>query len=221
MNIMITKAEHERLSEMRVAQVTVGSKLYGTDTESSDTDILCIYKPNWLTDYRYAAYPNFHQFQYKDSENWRDYLWLTWGQFYGNLNSGDSTINADAFMFGMGNSDEEIIEQCRTYKVIKAFLGFAKRDLKHSRDRQRLWHAKRGIYCAERLMCGEVPRLEEIRSIRVTKTDGLKAEVKALRSELNSMYDKGQIADYYIPMAIDPLFQKLLDANNIREFRYG
>jgi hypothetical protein len=37
---------------------------------------------------------------------------------------------------------------------------------------------------------------------------------------LNEMYDKGEINKYFIPRHTDPLYQQLLDSNNIKEFKY-
>ena len=234
MNIVITKEEHSRLLQMEVGRVVMGSTLYGTATDNSDIDYLCFYKKPyfWGTEY----YPNIHQFQY--TEDNVDYIWTNSEQFWRNQRSGDSTINSDIVMFNKtpaGNWTDGImpmtglaLQYCRTYKVIKAFLGFAKRDLKDGSD-HKITHAERSMHCAHHLLDNMLPNLTVIQEIYgVNRFDtNLKAKIpemleynKKLRTKLNGMYDSGELKMYYVPKTNDLLLNKLLDSNNTKEFRY-
>ena len=41
-----------------------------------------------------------------------------------------------------------------------------------------------------------------------------------MRERANSMYEKQELQNYYIPQVDDDLLQIMLDANNKREFKY-
>lgn len=225
MNIKITKEENEALKKHFLEMQIFGSHLFGVETEDSDEDYLCLYNPsseNWIA---LNAYPSQHQFQYDDVENNKQYIWTTPVQFWKNLNSGDSTINADVILFGNLPIPEEfnIIEVLRTYKIIKAYLGVAARDLKNHKVKGKLFHAERSIYCARSLMNGVLPTIDVIQNIKInprTVTE-LKDEVTNLRSLVNDMYNNDVLKNYFIPRVEDPLLQTLLDSNNIKEFRYS
>lgn len=220
MNIIINKEEHLFLQTQLVQSIKIGSHLYGTSNEHSDTDYLCIYKTSAIE--LHSGLPNFHQFQYKDVENNTDWNYCSELQFWKNLQSGDATINADIVLFT--DLYENKLEICRTYKTIKAYLGFAKRDLKQvNKDRNRkLIHAARGLYCAESLMNNELPTRLEIQKFYKTtlNVDTLIVKEHALREKANELYDSNQLNNYYIEKCNHALWQKLLDSNNIKEFRY-
>ena len=74
-------------------------------------------------------FPNVHQFQYKDIENNIDYIWISNEQFFKNQASGESTINSDIILFADFLEESSKLNMCRTYNVMKAYLGFAIRDL--------------------------------------------------------------------------------------------
>lgn len=233
MNIHISKEEHNYLQNKILYRVTIGSRLYGTETPTSDTDILCIYDGGFLkTQIRPHGLPNIHQFQYKDLENNIDYIYTTIDQFFHNLQSGDSSINADvllldtAFPYVAGRSNA--YDLCRTYKVIKGYIGFAKRDLKHYKEGiHKIRHAHRSLYMAEQLMQNKIPYLCDIQRIYEYPYDRDKLIdiEKQLRKELNNMFESNQIHLYYIEDITEntpgkTLTQKLFESNNIREFRY-
>ncbi len=220
MNIKITKEEHEFLKRHQVTEIVIGSKLYGTEEEGSDTDFLCIYnKPSSWSD---SNLPNFHQFQYDDVRNNCQYIWTTEEQFWKNQMSGDSTINSDVILFGEKYSDLAKLELCRTYKVIKGYLGFAKRDLKEYKKKNKLFHIARGLYCAEKLIYGKLPTLYDVqnRCRNIINVPVLRSKENQLRLKCNSMFNEGLLGMYYIPKVSSPLYQKLLDSNNTKEFRY-
>jgi|WetSurMetagenome_2_1015567.scaffolds.fasta_scaffold84883_2 hypothetical protein len=229
MNLKISKGEHEYLMEHRLRAYTVGSHLYRTNKEGSDEDILCIYDNKHLMSIspEICNYlPNYHQFQYDDTENNKQYIWTTLEHFYKNLFSGDSTINADVAMFYPIGYDP--LRLCRTYKVIKAFIGFANRDLKNINKGNKLFHAHRSLYCASMLLRDELPNLDDIYFISQNPydVDFLREWNKNLRELCNELYEKGHIEMYYIPampkslMPYNTLLNKLVYANNTKEFKY-
>ena len=116
---------------------------------------------------------------------------------------------------------------CKTYKVIKAYIGFAKRDLKQiNKDKSKLFHANRGLYCAQELLEGRLPLLSEIQKLALK--DGYFQEnlgdliytENLLRTKLNKLYDDNKIVTYYIEKCGNMLFDKMFEANNIKEFKY-
>lgn len=229
MNIKISKTEHDYLNEHLIESFVVGSHLYGTAKEGSDKDILCIYDIGPLMTYspQYTEYlPNYHQFQYDDVENNRQYIYTTVEQFHKNLNSGDSTINADVIMFYP--SVFNALRMCRTYNVIKAFIGFATRDLKKPEGKNKLFHAHRGLHCAASLMYDRLPAIEEINTLNsnIFPTEVLHIWCRELRNKCNKMFDNGELDRYYIPAlpkSLTPqntLLVKLLQSNNTKEFKY-
>lgn len=231
MNLKITKEDHKELLLYKTHQVVIGSHMYGINTSKSDKDILCVYKmPEYWERFKF---PNVHQLQY--TEGGVDYIWTTAEQFWRNQRSGESTINSDALMWVpyifTGNTNPELtLKYVRTYKVIKAYLGFAKRDLKKG-TRESIFHAARGLFCAECIMNGVLPEVSVIKDLFTVyqhlslesymkfKKD-LEKEQKEFRVKLQKMYESHELELYYIPETNIPLLDKILQANNIREFQY-
>jgi len=198
MNIFITKEEHDYLQEHLLdTTILIGSKMYGTDDEESDTDYLCIIKPilNTVLTEWYNCLPNIHQFQYKDLENKIDYIYTTELQFYKNMYSGDSTINTDVCIY----HNKIPIRNIRTYKIIKSYLGFAKRDIKflkkdkakllrnntHHELISRISHINRGLYNANCLLSDIRPDLVYNKKFTVN-----------LRNDISTLQSHVDIIDY-------------------------
>ncbi len=248
MNIKISKEEHEFLQGYKLDQILMGSKLYGVDTDKSDTDYLCIYSTpiEWIG-HKFNCFPNIHQFQYTDTESNIDYVYTSEDQFYVNLFSGDSTINADICLFSdkatvLGEVKLYIL---RTYKIIKAYLGFAKRDLAKGAKIDSMCHASRSLYIAQCLIDNQLPTLTGVkieynvlRDVHKNYNSGLRKELDKLRKlesqcrkELQELLDSNQIQMYpdfnkhskLFPTSTNPeesLIFKLLNSNNTKEFRY-
>jgi len=224
MNIHITKSQHEYLQKFVIQTFKIGSHLYGTNNENSDLDLLCIYEPNKSDLYRINEFIITHQLQYKDVDNNIDYIYSTINQYHWNQRSGESTINSDVMLF----SNYLLTDACFTYKVIKGYLGMAKRDLKQYKEgTHKLIHTKRGLYCAEMLMMRQLPSLDVIRTFYNIDHDvnELIELEKKLRSKLTDMFNKDEIKMYYIPEIYDEdndegVFQLLLNSKNTKEFRY-
>lgn len=232
MNIKINKDQFNFLYNLKYQEIEFGSKLYGTDSEFSDTDIMVFY--NKLQNWNLLGYPNIHQFQFDDLENNRQYIFTTEEQFWKNQRSGDSTINSDIILFTnlFTTTELEKVAMCRTYKVLKAYLGFAKRDLKEIKKKHKFFHALRGLYVVQSLLESKLPQLSEIKALKQNSISVEKemnyselaqkylAEEKSLRQELNQMFDENKIKKYYIPDIEKDLYRLMIEANNNKEFRY-
>ena len=223
MNIKINEEEYLELGLYIENSYVIGSRLYNTHTEDSDYDILYIIKPFLKSD---NYYPNWHQFQYDSEDGTRQNMFTTKERFYRNLFSGESTINADIIMFTDFDdlSPSEKLNYCRTYNVIKAFLGFAKRDLnRYNSGKNKHFHAARSIYCAEKLMNNELPKLEEL-SIYVSLTlDELFSKCASLRIRCNYMMNNKELTMFPKELIFEPkssLERKIMEANNVLEFKY-
>lgn len=219
MNIMITKGEHEFLQNRKHDTYIIGSRMYGTNTPESDIDYLYVYE-----DFEEVApfLPNKHQFQYK--EEGVDHIYTSGTQFFKNLVTGESTINADVIMFAYPMKDENKLKMVRTYKVVRAYLGMARRDIRQWRaGHHKLVHAARGLHCAEFLMDNRLPRLDVIRALSKINQDKeiLLEEHEAMRTRCSELYERDDLKSYFIPIIGNSLVQKLQDANNIKEFHYA
>jgi predicted nucleotidyltransferase len=230
MNIHINESQHKYLQKFVTQTEKIGSKLYDVANGNSDTDLLCIYQidDNLVTN-NLSRFTSPHQFQYKDVKNNIDYIYTSLYQFFQNQASGESTINSDIFLFSNVNFDKhDMLKCCTTYKVIKGYLGFAKRDLKQFREgNHKLIHTKRGLYCAEKLMNFEAPLLRDIQSFYQMEHDvtELLYTESVLRQRLTLMLNNNELQFYYVPKIFNEsednyVFQMLLDSNNTKEFKY-
>ncbi|MDJ1502522.1 DNA polymerase beta superfamily protein [Xanthocytophaga agilis] len=158
MNIHFKEASlFSKLIKATIVQLEVGSPLYGLQDEYSDKDILCIYYPFHNQLYSFAQ--THHQLQYKAQKT--DYLFVDVFTFIRNALSGDSTLNFEAIHIeDLPNTALGFLYTHRTYfynyQIIKAYLGFANRDLKQywqqPSDREavkKYIHAERGLLFAK------------------------------------------------------------------------
>lgn len=223
MNIKINKEQFERLYQHKEEEHIFGSRLYGTAREDSDTDIMVIYDSRYAFGTPLTVYglPNIHQFQYDDTENNKQYVFSDMIQFAKNMQSGDSTINAEIMMF-MDETTKNDIPIFRTYKIIKAFLGFAKRDLKRKKKGYES-HVMRGLYIVQTLIANQLPSIIQVKhwmNDPLTPSQMVEWE-KNLRMKLNFEYNHNGLPLYCIPEVNDPLLQLLLNSNNTKEFKYN
>lgn len=229
MNIKITKAEFDYCNSFDSDKYLIGSRLYGTNREDSDYDYLYVMyeSPFKSSDY----YPNFHQLQYDDLENNTQHIFTTISRFYANLFSGDSSINADIVMFSACPpikcdviDDSVRLNYCRTYNIIKSYLGFAKRDiLRKNEGKNKHFHVARGLYCADELINNRLPLLSGLSSYSHLSFEELMVLHNDLRKQLNSLYDANDITTYPKEFIVTPrnsVEQKLMESNNIKQFKY-
>lgn len=233
MNIKVNEEQGRYLLGRELDTSVIGSHLYGTNTPTSDKDYLVMYEPlesgieGWL--------PIQHQFQWDDKDRNIQWIFTTEAQFYRNLFYGDSTINADILLLDEEEHWHTRLMLCRTYNIIKAYLGFAKRDIKdfrRGRGKNKLFHIQRGLYCVDMLLREDIPTIYDIRSIRVGSLtiDELEDREKEHRKKCNAMFDTGELTLYPkeyakgYPFDVDPIDGQLTrlygNASNIKEFRY-
>lgn len=190
----------EQLKKATLVQVKVGSHMYGTNTENSDTDWLYIYatSENELL----SAIQSYHQLQY--IEDGVDHNFVSLHSFIRNCLSGDSTINFEVIQSGaLADTSLSWLDDMKdsfiTYNIIRSYLGFARRDIKHfhkQKDdynkRKRLGHIIRG-YIYARKMLGHhwnfYTANKELRSIELDVSSNkmlryYEAKISELRNEL-------------------------------------
>lgn len=228
MNIKISEEEAKCLFQSEIYRTKIGSHLYDVNDKNSDTDYLIIYK-NFHKSLD-IVYPNIHQFQWDDEENNIDYIFTNEDIFLRNLVSGESTINTDVALF-TNYSIPDKLNIFFSYKVIKAYLGLAKRDLKQLfKNKNKKFHILRSLYCAEILMENKIPSLKTIKSFKNEthlNTNSLVERERYLRSKLTNKLNSGEVKHYNFndilfnaDTTTYKLMKKLLESNNITEFKY-
>ena len=152
MNIQITdKRLIENLQRSTFATFEFGAKLYGLDSESSDIDEVAIYaKPTF---FHHSFLWEHHTLQVATRTS--DTIYSTLQEFVRNLLTGDSlynfeVIHSDAVKNSRLDYLYENAHNFYNFTTIRAYLGFARRDLKHGlKDGKRLSHAVRCYHAAE------------------------------------------------------------------------
>jgi len=167
MNIKSDSKELIRdLSKSIIHLQRIGSDIYGLSNEDSDEDYLNIYID---TDENYRSFLWEHnqiQFKFKNA----DVNYVELGLFVRNILSGDSTVSFEILFSNDLLKNEKLSwitdfkMDFASYKIIKSYLGLAKRDLKEAksisnnfekinkRTRNKLSHAIRGLIFAEMLI---------------------------------------------------------------------
>ena len=142
--------------------------------------------------------------------------------FYKNLFSGDGNMCADVVL--LSGCFPNPLFLCRSYKIIKGYIGVAKRDLKlHGNQEKKRFHAFRSLMMAEKLMNNELPTVKDIvnlKNMELPNKDTLNEKERVLREELNKMLDNGKITLYPTFKEKDTLADIMVQSNQIREFKY-
>lgn len=227
MNVKINKSQFEYLNLYQIGKYLFGSQLHGIAKEGSDYDYVIV-----LNDILYKRFdtkaiylPNFHSYQYDCEEENTQYVLMTETQFYRNLFSGDGNMIADIVLLNENHPDyENRMHLCRTYKVIKGYLGVAKRDLKmHGDNEKKRFHALRSLYMASSLIDRDPPSTLGIKVLTIgeipTKEILFERE-KVYRLLLNDRLNNGEIDLYPNFKEGNELIQIMTNSNNIREFKY-
>lgn len=226
MNLKITKEQHERLCSTHFNEYIFGSQLHGIASENSDEVFIRVYKfDDVFPLYRFTLsymLPNIHSFQYDDVDNNKQYVWMTEEQFWRNLWSGDGNMVADVVL--LSGKFYRALNFCRTYKVIKGFLGVGKRDLKlHGSVEKKRFHVYRSFMMAEKLMDNILPTTQDIIDLKgsiLPSKEELFEKERELRRRLNDMYNKCEVTSYPKFDVKDDLLGMMYDSNNIKEFKY-
>jgi predicted nucleotidyltransferase len=214
MNIHFTDKDlFERLKNATIAKVVVGSHMYGTNNEHSDTDYLYIYatSQNELNSYVQTN----HQLQYK--EDGIDHNFVSLHTFIRNIINGDSTINFEVMQSNCfaGTELSWLIGHKHsfiTYTIIRSYLGLARRDVKHyykynndQDKKKRLGHIIRGYLYAYDMIynrwnfnfksCNK-ELISLIETLDVSKTSTLKLYdqlISKLRDDLNERFNNKKL----------------------------
>lgn len=206
----------ESLMNSTIAKIEFGSVHYGTKTDTSDTDYLCVYAPSHTQDMSFIW--DHHNLQYKTNNE--DYIFITIDNLIRNLIKGDMPSLFEVI------HDPEIQKTplCwlynrrnwfYTYQTVKSYLGYAKRDLKYSlRDNKRLCHSYRSIHAAKQVLQGKYRNpINEISNTHREYLSYLKEgdislgdkkalcatwgeECDSLRFKINDMLHKKEITHY-------------------------
>ncbi len=220
MNIHFTSQNlFEQLIKSSLVKIEVGSYLYGTKNENSDTDYLCIYVPSIEETNSFSF--SHHQYQYKDIENNIDYVFTSLPNFIRNILTGDSTMNFEVI------HSKQLMGSCLdflykyrdwfySYPVIRAYLGFARRDLKHVNKgvsnyekNKRLLHAIRGLYFAYGVAVDSFSLQftttlfsidDELTDVERKKhIDHFSEKIENYRKVVNEKLENGEIIRFMIP----------------------
>lgn len=225
MNIKITKEQHQELSfKYKFTEYLFGSRLHKISTNDSDYDYIRVIPNSFYDNFNTLAtyLPNIHSWQYDDKDKNTQYVWMTERQFYHNLFSGDGNMISDVVL--LSDRFKDVLFLCRTYKIIKGYLGVAKRDLKlHGKNDKKRFHAWRSLYMAGCLINNKLPLIEDIQKLKtlpVPSTSLLFKKEAERRIELNLLLNSGEIEMYPNFIEKNSLVNTMLIANNTREFRY-
>lgn len=215
MNIYINKEEKENLEKSKILSIKVGSHLYNLNNSSSDTDILSIYASK--EDDLHSLVNIHHQFQYKEENI--DFLYCSLQLFVRNILSGDSVLNFESlYSFEFEKCKElswlyNLKDNFISYTLIKAYLGFARRDIKQfkkDKNHKKLFHALRGLKIAQAMIKGsgysndyrylgeniysELVAIKNGDMKDYRYSDQLLEEINYTRDELNKKLELGLIA---------------------------
>lgn len=232
MNIHITdKNLFTKLFEASIVKIEIGSRMYGLEHKGSDTDLLCIYNTSERELKSFMT--SHHQLQYK--KDGVDYLFINIHAFLRNTLSGDSTINFEVINSEkLIGTDLEFLYENRlafyNYKIMRSYLGLAKRDVKRLNidsktefdKNKKVAHVYRGFLTARKIFNSELTTLSKleiyyikhsiwnIESYKERKIlcDNFMVKINELRNTINSELDKKNITTF---MSIE--YQKIIDEN--------
>lgn len=235
MNVKINKEVCDYLMDNYAKNNFVfGSHLHGVANENSDTDYIIILdnllEDNFNTIAKYL--PNIHSYQFDDIENNSQLVLMTEKQFYQNLFSGDGNMVADVVI--LNDNFKYLNVDCRhdsyrlfltkTYRIIKGYLGVAKRDIKiHGNNEKKRFHAVRSLYMAEELMNNRLPTvngIQELRKLPLPDKEDILVKEDILRNKLNKMLDDRLITHYPKFEENNEAIQIMNEANNVINFKY-
>lgn len=227
MNLKITREQHNYLEQIYdYKEYLFGSQLHGIANKESDFDYIRVIEDDFYFEFGTLAkfLPNIHSFQFDSDDT--QYVWMTETQFYHNLFSGDGNMVADVVLLSGEFNDSLFL--CRTYKIIKAYIGVAKRDLKlHGNSDKKKFHALRSMYMAESLIDNHIPTVDGIQLLYknyggcyLPSLETLKDKEQTLREKLNTMLNKGEIDLYPKFQEEASLAQLMSSSNNLKEFKY-
>lgn len=244
MNIHFDNKEaFEELKRVSVLSIKIGSWMYGTNDENSDSDILYIYVPSYEEMNSMAS--SHHQFQYK--EDGVDHIFVDIYNFLKNSLNGDSTINFEVINHpSLVGTELEFLYNMRhsfsNHKIIRSYLGMARRDVKHisngSTDRdknKKLNHVLRGYNFCEQILAKVfnpvIPkgsnfyfRIDEHKLLTDSRErheigKALLGNISELRERVNKMLDDGTLGFPQYMRDCDMALLDLILTDKVAEWR--
>lgn len=152
------KKLYDLLKKKTIITAPIGSRFYGDHNKDSDYDYLNIYVPDIIE--LSTPFSNHHQLQYKTEKGGKqiDENFTSISQFFRNLSSGDSTVNFEVLFTKEFKAvfPELDYKKFYLYNTVKAYLGFAKRDLAKLRsgDETKERHILRSLNIARFILDG-------------------------------------------------------------------
>ena len=228
MNLKITEEQFNTLKSFVISEHVFGSWLHNVNTAQSDKDILLILDDIFVSD---RFYPNIHCFQFDDIKNNTQWLLTTKNTFNKNLLSGESNIFAELVLFSSIDEFPDKLLTCRTFKIIRGFIGRAKFDLKllgTSKDKKnrKAFHISRCLYIAECLINDRLPEIDKIGCYSHLEKNVLAGMELNLRTQCNKMYELDELSMFPIlnienkHVCLTELEDMLIQSNNMKEFNY-
>ncbi len=233
----------EKLQKATLAQIEVGAPLYGLQDENSDTDILCVYFP--FRNQTFSFVQTHHQLQFKDPETNTDYLFADVFSFVRNALSGDSTLNVEAMHSELlTETPLHFLYTNRhsfyNYPIIKAYLGFASRDLRHYWQQptereavKKYMHAERSYLFAQQIVTGELllndPVLLQKKILfstfaiqeRKDYLEQLQTEIAAFRKGITKAVEMKTLIRYMLPACQKKIDQGLATLSQTPYYQYA
>lgn len=170
MNIKIVNAVDPTLIE---GSYPFGSRVYGTQKKGSDFDILHILKHD----------TGDIVLHYQSPLKFVDSIYMGMPTFMKNLKTG-----GDVIPFEVMHSEEFLLKYSMnpmdfySYHMAKAYIGLAKRDLKHP---DRTFHINRCLFMAKKIMKKELIDISSLGNIEIERNHNiLREEALALRQEV-------------------------------------
>ena len=229
----------KNLLESSLVSLPIGSVLYGLQHPQSDRDFLHIL-PTFKQEEE-SFLRNFHQLQYKKVvekilETPEDHIFVSLHTFLKNCIVGESTINFECLhSVTLQESKLSFLYEQRksfyNYCIMRAYLGFCERDIKHYKKRQTdtdrasgIIHVQRGLLFAQNIF---QDNFELIIDDLVDFGSDVRANYKEFerflpiylesakdfrQETLNKAYERGNLVRYMLPEN-----QKILD-NSLSEF---
>lgn len=220
MNIPINKELATRLEKHVKNTYLYGSRLFGVHNNDSDYDIIKLYHYDDVFEENYFL-PNMHSFQYSDTENNSDIVYMTYEQFWNAFYNADGTMYADIILFSGWFDNVTALNMCRTYRIIKGFCGTAKRDLNAFNKVEKIVRrSAKNLYIAECFINNTFPDIKHIH--KIFKSDFIARELlqkeEELRKQANALFNSHELNNYHIPTTDDELLNIMLHGNNLTEY---
>ena len=224
------KNTFKKLTDATIFTVQFGSRMYGTNDENSDTDLLHIYVPSISE--RNSFWPSHHQLQYKDNDT--DHNFVNVFAFIKNLINGDSSVNFEIINHeSIKGSPLDFLFYIRhsfyNYKILRSFNGFCRRDIReyHKANsdlekNKRIGHIIRGHEFSKMILdknfspiiIGDLKeKLLNIKNLSDNKerkniVSELKSDVEGFRIRINELHDQKNLG---LPMFMNVDDQIILD----------